>query len=76
MYTKITTGCQCYWNASRYDCACCYPGGCQCTQANQHQCVVCGDEALCGKRKSLQAILAAPYRYKQCGIQEHVDLFF
>ena len=48
-YTKMTQGCQCYFDESRYDCACCNPGGCQCAADHPHQCVKCEDWFMCGK---------------------------
>jgi len=48
VWTKRTTGCQCYWDKSRYDCACCQPSGCQCSQKYKNQCVQCGQGGKCG----------------------------
>ncbi|CAH1238323.1 MATN2 [Branchiostoma lanceolatum] len=41
-WTKNSTGCQCYFDYSRFDCACCVDGGCQCIQDVSYQCVQCG----------------------------------
>ncbi|XP_078700931.1 coadhesin-like [Branchiostoma floridae x Branchiostoma belcheri] len=49
LWTRSLTGCQCYWDNRRRDCACCEDGGCQCTQDNPHQCVRCGYGADCGR---------------------------
>jgi len=47
-WTKKPTGCTCYWDKSRTDCACCQPGACQCSSTFKHQCVRCGDGGQCG----------------------------
>ncbi|CAH1238322.1 MATN2 [Branchiostoma lanceolatum] len=47
-WTKNSTGCQCYFDYSRFDCACCVDGGCQCTQEHPEQCVQCGYGHTCG----------------------------
>ena len=39
--TSALTGCMCYWDESRFDCACCAPGSCQCEELNRHVCVLC-----------------------------------
>ena len=51
-WTRSTSGCSCYWDASDQQCACCYDGGCQCPYSNRHQCVQCGYAGSCGIRKS------------------------
>ncbi|XP_078573391.1 uncharacterized protein LOC144860148 isoform X3 [Branchiostoma floridae x Branchiostoma japonicum] len=47
-WTKNSTGCQCYYDYSRFDCPCCVPGGCQCTNEHPDQCVQCGYGHTCG----------------------------
>ncbi|CAH1233663.1 FBN3 [Branchiostoma lanceolatum] len=47
-WTRNSTGCQCYFDYSRFDCACCVDGGCQCTQEHPDQCVQCGYGHMCG----------------------------
>eukprot|EP00058_Branchiostoma_floridae_P009650 XP_002595138.1 hypothetical protein BRAFLDRAFT_67927 [Branchiostoma floridae] len=47
-WTKNSTGCQCYYDYSRFDCPCCVAGGCQCTQEQSFQCVQCGYGHKCG----------------------------
>jgi hypothetical protein len=37
--TRSTTGCQCYFDPTKFDCACCYEGAIQCPAANKHQCI-------------------------------------
>eukprot|EP00746_Dinoflagellata_sp_MGD_P162247 gnl/MRDRNA2_/MRDRNA2_89713_c0_seq1.p1 gnl/MRDRNA2_/MRDRNA2_89713_c0~~gnl/MRDRNA2_/MRDRNA2_89713_c0_seq1.p1 ORF type:complete len:669 (-),score=86.57 gnl/MRDRNA2_/MRDRNA2_89713_c0_seq1:19-2025(-) len=32
-YVKNSTGCQCYFDENRTDCACCHHGACQCSQS-------------------------------------------
>lgn len=49
LWTNTTTGCVCYFNVSRTDCACCHPGGCQCGPSDHHQCVKCADDEDCGR---------------------------
>eukprot|EP00965_Chrysotila_dentata_P006865 224293-Pleurochrysis_carterae.AAC.5 len=44
-WTLNASGCACHFNASRTDCACCLPGGCQCGVAHAFRCVECGDDA-------------------------------
>lgn len=39
-WMKNSTGCKCYFDESRMDCACCSPGGCQCSQSPD-RCVPC-----------------------------------
>eukprot|EP00058_Branchiostoma_floridae_P023910 XP_002609400.1 hypothetical protein BRAFLDRAFT_124621 [Branchiostoma floridae] len=41
-YTNTLTGCQCWFDSSRWDCACCRPGGCQCWVPQPHRCIPCG----------------------------------
>ncbi|KAI8481915.1 hypothetical protein Bbelb_403600 [Branchiostoma belcheri] len=45
-YTDTLTGCQCWFDSSRWDCACCRPGGCQCYTPQPHRCIPCGTD--CG----------------------------
>ncbi|XP_070539529.1 uncharacterized protein [Ptychodera flava] len=48
-WTSVQTGCQCYFDTTRYDCACCRDGGCNCGISYPHQCVECGDANACGQ---------------------------
>jgi Mg-chelatase subunit ChlD len=48
VWTRKPTGCKCYFDQSRSDCACCEPGGCQCSSMYPHQCVQCGYGSNCG----------------------------
>jgi hypothetical protein len=49
VWTRATTGCQCAFNPSRFDCACCMEGASQCPCSNGHQCVKSGTQATkCG----------------------------
>jgi len=41
-WTKSKTGCECPFDSSRTDCACCQHFGCQCGEGDRHQCVQCG----------------------------------
>ncbi|CAH1271827.1 Hypp4715 [Branchiostoma lanceolatum] len=41
-YTDTLTGCECWFDSSRWDCACCRPGGCQCWVPQPHRCIPCG----------------------------------
>ncbi|XP_019626214.1 PREDICTED: uncharacterized protein LOC109471365 [Branchiostoma belcheri] len=36
------TGCKCWFDPSRRDCACCRYGGCQCDEDSPHRCARCG----------------------------------
>ena len=52
-YTSSATGCECWWDQTRHDCACCVDDGnfgCQCDHAAKEQCMHCSDDgAFCGK---------------------------
>lgn len=39
IWTSSLTGCQCYFNPLRFDCACCKGTAVQCPCDNRHQCV-------------------------------------
>merc|ERR1712032_1526530 len=41
-WTERTSGCPCYFDVGRRDCACCAPGGCQCGIQQPFSCVMCG----------------------------------
>eukprot|EP00058_Branchiostoma_floridae_P023911 XP_002609401.1 hypothetical protein BRAFLDRAFT_124622 [Branchiostoma floridae] len=43
-YTDTLTGCECWFDSSRWDCACCRPGGCQCDASQPHRCIPCGGD--------------------------------
>ncbi|XP_077992102.1 uncharacterized protein LOC144446224 [Glandiceps talaboti] len=47
-WTSVQTGCQCYFDTTRYDCACCRDGGCNCGISYPNQCVECGSSD-CGQ---------------------------
>lgn len=47
-WTKSLTGCQCYFDKKRFDCACCVQGGAQCPRSTRHQCVQPGFAKNCG----------------------------
>ncbi|CAH1782063.1 unnamed protein product [Owenia fusiformis] len=49
MWTKTTTGCNCYFDTTDDSCACCEPGGAQCPKSNKHQCVKSGQNGDCGE---------------------------
>jgi hypothetical protein len=49
LYTLSASGCACYWDKTRNDCACCQNGGCQCSAAHKGQCVLCGQGGDCGQ---------------------------
>ncbi|XP_006825881.1 uncharacterized protein LOC102809369 [Saccoglossus kowalevskii] len=46
-WTASPFGCECYFDASRHDCACCIAGACQCPGDNKNKCVQCGYGSLC-----------------------------
>ncbi|CAD5122242.1 DgyrCDS10690 [Dimorphilus gyrociliatus] len=48
-WTKSLSGCECSFDKTRKDCACCKNKGCQCGKESQHQCVACGDVYSCGR---------------------------
>ncbi|XP_070550923.1 uncharacterized protein [Ptychodera flava] len=48
-WTAVQTGCQCSFDTTRYDCACCRDGGCNCGISYPNQCVQCGDSGSCGQ---------------------------
>ncbi|OWF36676.1 von Willebrand factor D and EGF domain-containing protein-like [Mizuhopecten yessoensis] len=41
-YTSTGSGCQCGFDKTRFDCACCTNNGCQCGDARPHICTSCG----------------------------------
>ncbi|XP_066294129.1 uncharacterized protein [Branchiostoma lanceolatum] len=43
-YTDTLTGCECWFDSHRWDCACCRPGGCQCDDSQPHRCIPCGGD--------------------------------
>ncbi|XP_013419235.1 von Willebrand factor D and EGF domain-containing protein-like [Lingula anatina] len=51
IWTKAETGCSCYFDQSKRDCACCELGGCQCPTSSKYHCVKCGEEFTCGTVK-------------------------
>jgi len=53
VWTISRTGCKCYFDQKRTDCACCKNGGCQCTAQFPNQCVACGYGCLCGQKPIL-----------------------
>ncbi|CAH1786990.1 unnamed protein product, partial [Owenia fusiformis] len=48
-FTQTSSGCTCYWDKTRKDCACCKPTGCQCHHEYRHRCVACGKAQDCLK---------------------------
>ncbi|XP_077984091.1 uncharacterized protein LOC144438793 [Glandiceps talaboti] len=48
-WTAVQTGCLCSFDSTRYDCACCRDGGCNCGISYPNECVVCGDTSACGQ---------------------------
>merc|ERR1719316_895004 len=42
IWTQKPTGCKCYFNETRSDCACCSVGACQCSAVHRSKCVPCG----------------------------------
>ncbi|XP_019643211.1 PREDICTED: uncharacterized protein LOC109484404 [Branchiostoma belcheri] len=63
-YTSTLTGCQCWFNTSRWDCACCRPDGCQCWSDQPHRCIPCGTD--CGDYP------AVPWAVANNGVAQHV----
>ncbi|XKL64287.1 hypothetical protein PGB90_004373 [Kerria lacca] len=48
MWTKDSNGCQCHFNPSKKDCACCVkPSGCQCGSSAPNKCAQCGLQQYC-----------------------------
>jgi len=64
--TKSTSGCRCYFNPLRMDCACCMTGAVQCDCDNRHQCVPtfanrreqCGIPEIAGSYDKIDADIA------------------
>lgn len=52
-WTKTSTGCKCYFDENRMDCACCAPGGCQCSQPATNRCVPCDAMYKCVVKQDL-----------------------
>merc|ERR1711860_55640 len=67
VWTKATTGCQCYFDKSRNDCACCQPGGCQCGSKFKNQCVRCGYANHCGKVMAKNPFIVDGFTSTQSG---------
>ena len=42
MIIRANEGCECYWDSSNTECACCNPGACQCGPDYPARCVECG----------------------------------
>lgn len=47
LWTKRASGCMCYFDHSRIDCACCDRGACQCPYDHADKCVQCGYVEMC-----------------------------
>uniref|UniRef100_H2YXY1 Thyroglobulin type-1 domain-containing protein n=1 Tax=Ciona savignyi TaxID=51511 RepID=H2YXY1_CIOSA len=47
-WTKSPTGCECPFDKTRTDCACCVEGGCFCGEIDIHMCTLCGTSRNCG----------------------------
>ncbi|XP_067669950.1 von Willebrand factor D and EGF domain-containing protein-like [Haliotis asinina] len=53
IWTSNQTGCPCFFDKNRTDCACCEAGACQCPDPNPNQCALCSEESrLCGTRQT------------------------
>ncbi|XP_046567313.1 von Willebrand factor D and EGF domain-containing protein-like [Haliotis rubra] len=53
IWTSNQTGCPCFFDKNRTDCACCEAGACQCPDPNPNQCALCSQETrLCGTRQT------------------------
>ncbi|XP_070564625.1 fibulin-5-like [Ptychodera flava] len=48
-WTRRAASCECYFDHTRFDCACCVVGGCQCPSSRPHLCVQCGHGLNCGQ---------------------------
>lgn len=54
--TRSSTGCTCFFDQSRADCACCHTGFCQCDEhSDHHQCAKCGEEKACSIFANIKA---------------------
>lgn len=48
LWATAHTGCECHFDKTRKNCACCRAGGCQCGAQHPHECVKCGEHTKCG----------------------------
>ncbi|XP_069136325.1 von Willebrand factor D and EGF domain-containing protein-like [Argopecten irradians] len=46
-YTAAGSGCECSYDNTRFDCACCTNGGCQCGYSNHNICINCSHTSMC-----------------------------
>ncbi|XP_069136361.1 von Willebrand factor D and EGF domain-containing protein-like [Argopecten irradians] len=46
-YTAAGSGCQCSYDNTRFDCACCTNGGCQCGYSHHNICINCSHTSMC-----------------------------